>query len=112
MPTSKPLDYTPEQISISLTGRAIGHACRVKIMDLIVEHKKLTNKDLTELLKMSKSTVHDHLVKLWDADLITLGYHPHELCIGITKEQILKYKKLNTLFNFKPRKKFHLSHLD
>lgn len=111
MPTSKPLEYTPKQISISLTGRAVSHACRVKIMDLLIQYKSLTNKDLTELLQMSKSTVHDHIVKLWDADLITLDYSPHELSIGITKEQISRYKKLNGLFDFRAKKKFHIGHL-
>lgn len=112
MPTSKPLDYTPTQISISLTGRAVSHAGRVKIMDLLLVHKKLTNKDLSELLHLSKSTVHDHIIKLWDADLITLDYNPHELCIRVTKEQIIKYKKLNELFTFKAPKKYHIDHLD
>ena len=111
MPISKPLDYTPTQISISLTGRAISHAGRVKIMDLLVIHKKLTNKDLSELLQFSKSTVHDHIVKLWDADLITLDYNPHELCIRITEEQINRYKKLNKLFAFQAPKKYHIGHL-
>ncbi|WP_341904366.1 winged helix-turn-helix domain-containing protein [Fluviicola taffensis] len=112
MPTSKPLDYTPKQISISLTGRALSHPCRVKMIELLIKYPKLTNKDLTEMLHLSKSSVHIHLKKLWDAGLIDVSYSPHSLCIEITQEQILNYKKMETLFNFKTKKTYHLSHLE
>nr|WP_294860359.1 winged helix-turn-helix domain-containing protein [uncultured Fluviicola sp.] len=112
MPTLKPLDYSPKQISISLTGRAIGHPCRVKMIELLIKHPKLTNKDLTERLRLSKSTIHNHLTKLWDAGLINVSYSPHSLCVEITKEQIKIYKALETLFDFNPRKAYHLSLLE
>jgi DNA-binding transcriptional ArsR family regulator len=112
MPTLKPLVYSPKHISISLTGRAISHPCRVKMIELLIEHPKLTNKELTEILQLSKSTVHNHLTKLWDAGLINVSYFPHSLCVEITKEQILMYRKLEALFDFKPKKAYHLSLLD
>jgi DNA-binding MarR family transcriptional regulator len=112
MPTLKPFDYTPKQISISLAGRAIAHPCRVKMIELLIKYPQLTNKDLTEILHLSKSTVHNHLIKLWDAGLIDVSYSPHSLCIEITKEQIQNYKKLEALFNFEPRKTYHLSLLE
>lgn len=112
MPTSKPLDYTPKQLSISLTGRALSHPCRVKMIELLIKYPQLTNKDLTEILHLSKSTVHIHLKKLWDAGLIDVNYSPHLLCIEITQEQIINYKKMEALFNFKTRKTYHLSHLE
>lgn len=112
MPTSKPQDYSPKQISISLTGRALAHPCRIKMIELLIKYPNLTNKDLTEILHISKSAVHLHLKKLWDAGLININYFPHSLGIEITPEQIRNYKKLETLFNFETRKTYHLSHLE
>ncbi len=112
MPTLKPLDYTPKQISISLTGRAIAHPCRVKMIELLIKYPKLTNRELSERLHLSKSTIHDHLTKLWDAGLINVSYSPHSLCVEITREQIEMYKKLEALFDFKPKKAYHLSLLE
>ncbi|AEA45854.1 winged helix-turn-helix domain-containing protein [Fluviicola taffensis] len=109
MPTIKPLDYTPKQISISLLGRAIAHPCRVKMIELLIKYPKLTNKDLAEILHLSKSAIHTHLIKLWDAGLINVSYSPHSLCVEITQEQILNYRKLEAIFNFEQRKTYHLS---
>ncbi|WP_367242230.1 winged helix-turn-helix transcriptional regulator [uncultured Fluviicola sp.] len=112
MPTSRPQDYSPKQISISLTGRALAHPCRIKMIELLIKYPNLTNRELTEILHLSKSTVHLHLKKLWDAGLININYFPHSLGIEITPEQIRNYKKLETLFNFETRKTYHLSHLE
>lgn len=112
MPTLKPLDYTPKQISISLTGRAIAHPCRVKMIELLIKHPNLTNKELAERLRLSKSTIHDHLTKLWDAGLINVNYYPHSLGVEITKEQIQMYRKLEALFDFQSKKAYHLSLLE
>jgi predicted transcriptional regulator len=112
MPTSKPQDYSPKQISISLTGRALAHPCRIKMIELLIKYPNLTNRELAEILHLSKSTVHLHLKKLWDAGLININYFPHSLGIEITPEQIKTYKKLETLFNFETRKTYHLSHLE
>ena len=82
------------------------------MIELLIKYPNLTNKDLTEILRLSKSTIHIHLKKLWDAGLINVNYSPHSLCIEITDEQIRNYKKLEALFNFKTRKTYHLSHLE
>lgn len=112
MPTIKPLVYTTKQISISLIGRALAHPCRVKMIQLLIKHPCLTNRELTQRLQLSKSTIHDHLTKLWDAGLINVSYSPHSLCVEITSEQIEMYKKLEALFDFEPKKAYHLSLLD
>ncbi|WP_430406971.1 ArsR/SmtB family transcription factor [Fluviicola sp.] len=112
MPTFRPHDYSPKQISISLTGKALAHPCRVRMIELLIKHPNLTNKELTEILRISKSTVHIHLKKLWDAGLINASYFPHSLGIEITNEQIRNYKKLEALFNLETRKTYHLSHLE
>ncbi|MNJ91767.1 Bacterial regulatory protein, arsR family [compost metagenome] len=112
MPAFKPQDFSTKQLSISLTGRALAHPCRVRMIELLIKYPHLTNRDLTEMLRLSKSTVHLHLKKLWDAGLINVSYSPHSLSIQITDEQIRNYKKLERLFNFKTRKTYHLSHLE
>jgi DNA-binding MarR family transcriptional regulator len=112
MPTIKPSDYSTKQIAISLTARALAHPCRVKMVELLIQYPGLTNKELSELLHLSKSSVHIHLKKLWDAGLINVTYFPHALSLEITEKQIRNYRKLETLFNFKSRKTYHLSHLE
>lgn len=112
MPASKPLDYSAKEISISLTGRALAHPCRVKMIELLIKYPNLTNSELTRLLHLSTSTVHVHLKKLWDAGLINITYFPHSLGIEITDEQIRNYRKLEKLFEFETRKTYHLSHLE
>lgn len=112
MPTSKPLEYSPKQISVSLVGRALSHPCRVKMVELLIKNPKLTNRELTEILHLSKTSVHVHLKKLWDAGLIDVSYSPHSLCVEITEEQIEMYRKLEALFDFQPKKTYHLSLLE
>ncbi len=112
MPASKPQDYSPKHISISLTGRALAHPCRVKMIELLIKYPNLTNSELTQILHLSKSAVHVHLKKLWDAGLINVSYFPHSLGIEITDEQIRNYRKLEKLFKFETRKTYHLSHLE
>jgi predicted transcriptional regulator len=108
MPAIKPLEYTPKQVSLALLGRAISHPCRVKIVELLIKAPQLSNKELSDHLSLSKAAIHDHIMKLWDADLISLTYFPHSTCIEISKEQIKKYRKLESLFKFTRKKAYHL----
>lgn len=112
MPTIKPHDYTPKQISMSLAGRAIAHPCRIKIIDLLIENPKLSNKDLSEILSLSKATIHNHIVKLWEAGFISVTYKTHLLQIEISKDQQRSYKEFERLFQLKKQKHFHLGLLD
>ncbi len=108
----KYFDYSPQTISISLVGRALAHPCRVKIMELLLERNKLNNQEFADYFGMARSTIHDHLVKLWQADIIHIASEQGATVASITKDQIEKYTHLASLFTFERKDGFHLGVLD
>lgn len=75
MPASNKSYFTQEENKIALCGRAYAHPARVRIISILKENGYVRNSDLTHQLKLTKSTVHDHLKKLEDADLIRTEYN-------------------------------------
>lgn len=74
MPASKKSIFTNEENEIALLGRAYAHPARVRIISIIKEIGYVRNCDLVQILKLDKSTIHDHLKKLEDADLIKFEF--------------------------------------
>src|ERR1041384_1842800 len=74
MPATKTNNYAKENIDFSIFGRSFAHAARTTIVSLIKDKDDLTNRDLCNLLKLDKSTVHNHLKKMHEAGLITTFY--------------------------------------
>ena len=74
MPASKKSFFTPEENEIALFGRAYAHPARVRILSILAKNGYVRNCDLVNTLKLSKSTIHDHLKKLQDADLIRMEF--------------------------------------
>ncbi|MFA7273478.1 MAG: winged helix-turn-helix domain-containing protein [Crocinitomicaceae bacterium] len=70
MPASKKSFFTPEENQIALYGRAHAHPARVRILTVLDEKGYVRNCELSKILNLSKSTVHDHLKKLEVAQLI------------------------------------------
>lgn len=104
----KHFDYSPQVISISIVGRALAHPCRVKMAELLIEKKKLNNLDFVNYFGMTRSTIHDHLVKLWQADIIVINSEQEGTIVSMTKSQIEKYNLLTSLFSFETKDAFHL----
>lgn len=86
--------YSPEELNISQFGRAIAHPARAKMLLLLREYKSFRNTDMCRVLKMSVSTVHNHIKTLKEADLINLEYASHEYHITLKEENYLFYKDL------------------
>lgn len=108
----KYFDYSPQTLSISMVGRALAHPCRVKIMELLLERKKLNNQEFADYFGMTRSTIHDHLVKLWQADIIHIASEQGATIASITESQVEKYMLLAALFTFERKDGFHLGVLD
>jgi predicted transcriptional regulator len=104
----KYFNYSPQVISISLLGRALAHPCRVRMIELLIENKKLNNQGFAMYFGMTRSTIHDHLVKLWQADIITIQSEQGGTIASITESQIEKYNQLVSLFSFDIKDAFHL----
>lgn len=90
MPASKKKYFTLKENEIALVGRAMAHPARVRIMNLLDQQNFLRNCDLVNALSLSKSTVHDHLKKLTDADMIKTEYFMNSFYI--TKNNSVKVR--------------------
>lgn len=108
----KNFDYTPQSLTISLIGRALAHPCRVSIIELLINSPQLSNQDIATHFNMNRSTIHEHLIKLWEADLIYMTSSNGYNIASVRKDQIEKFKHLSALYSFHSKKAFHLGVLD
>ena len=76
MGSSKTYQFTQEEISLSLVGRALAHPARITILKYLKENGICRNVDLMPVLQLGKTTVHEHLLKLKDAGLIDVEFTP------------------------------------
>lgn len=112
MGSTKNFDYSEKNVSISLLGRALAHPCRVKIIELLIDHKELNNLYFTHYFGMTKSTIHDHLVKLWQANLIEVNSSQFGTAISMNENQIAMVDQLLSLFSFDTKDAYHLGVLN
>lgn len=104
--------YSPQAVSIASIGRALAHPCRVSIIDLLIINNRLSNQELAIHFNMNRSTIHEHLIKLWQGDLISIESLEGQCIASISDEQISKYQQLANLVRFHSKKSFHLAVLD
>lgn len=112
MGSTKHFDYSEEITALSLIGRAFAHPCRVKMVKLLIEAKKLSNQDLSDYFGMSRSTIHDHLVKLWQGGIIEMSYCQTGTQVSIKDEQLDFINQLVTHLSFHTKDAYHLGVLD
>jgi predicted transcriptional regulator len=82
MPASKIENFSVENIESAQIGRAFAHPTRVHIFNILNENSHTRNKDLTKILKLTKSTIHSHLKKLEEAGMIQISYHQKSYLIS------------------------------
>ena len=112
MGTTKRFEYSEETISVSLLGRALAHPCRVKIVELLIDNKELNNLYFTLYFGMTRSTIHDHLVKLWQANMIEVNSSQIGTIISMNENQIALVSQLLAFFSFDTKDAYHLGVLD
>lgn len=108
MGSTKNFYYSERNISISLLGRALAHPCRVKIVELLIDNKELNNLYFSNYFGMTKSTIHDHLVKLWQANLIEVNSSQFGTLISMNEDQINLVDQLLSFFSFDTKDAYHL----
>jgi DNA-binding transcriptional ArsR family regulator len=81
MPASKKSSFTLKENEIALFGRAYAHPARVRILTILEKNGFVRNCDLIQKLKLDKSTIHHHLKKLEDADLIRTEFYMNSFYI-------------------------------
>jgi DNA-binding MarR family transcriptional regulator len=89
MPVKKTEQFSTLENQIATIGRALSHPARIRIIELTQENGCTRNVDLIKLLNLSKSSVHNHIQKLVEADLIRLKYYPNQYLIHLTKNGLL-----------------------
>lgn len=94
MGASKTNQYAEKTKNIAKIAFAISHPARVHIIEKIREYGFIRNADLMPLLSLSVSTIHDHVIKLKNADIIEIEFHPNEYHLRLNP------KNLSYLVNF------------
>jgi hypothetical protein len=90
MPVSKKQFFTIEENQFALVGRALSHPARIRILQILNEKSPVRNCDLIDILKLAKSTVHDHLKKMEEAGLIQTDYFLN--CFYVSKNNLADHK--------------------
>ena len=73
MPASKSKLFTIQEQQMALLGRALAHPARVRILSVLNQNGFTTNRDLIPVLRLSKTTIQNHVKKLEEADLLRLN---------------------------------------
>lgn len=90
MGASKTYQYTTKTKNIAKIASALSHPARVLIIETLREQHFIRSVDLMPLLNLSGVTVHHHVQKLLQADLIDVDFHPNEYHLRL-KPQNLTY---------------------
>lgn len=98
----KPFDYTHFELAVASGARALNHPCRVKMMHLVHETPGINSIELSRFFKMSKSTIHDHLLKLKDAGFINMEYHVHSYRLFVDPDGFHRFLSFETFFGQSP----------
>jgi|TARA_R110000737_G_scaffold17480_2_gene35205 DNA-binding transcriptional ArsR family regulator len=88
MPASKKSFFTIEENEIAQLGRAYAHPARVRILSILNENGFVRNCDLAQTMDLDKSTIHGHLRKLEDADLIRTEFYKNSYYIYRNEDQL------------------------
>lgn len=98
----KPYDYTFFELSVASGARALNHPCRVKIMHLVHDNPGITNLHLAKYFKMSISTIHNHLLKLKDAEFIQFEYYFNSYKLSVNDSAYQRFLAFENFFGQSP----------
>lgn len=98
----KPFNYSLFELSVASGARALNHPCRVKIMHLIHDNPGITNLDLAKYFNMAPSTIHQHLLKLKDAELIHFDYHFNNYKLFVDDQAYQRFLAFENFFGQSP----------
>lgn len=74
MGISKTQQYSQKTLANSKIGMAVAHPARIEILKAIRAKEFVTNQEMSKQLKLSVSTIHEHVRKLIDAELVSTEY--------------------------------------
>lgn len=88
MGATKTNHYSYDVIKIANLANALGHPARITIIKALKENVFVRNSDFQNLLQLSQTAVHSHLLKLKTAKIIQFQYSPHEYQISLVPENL------------------------
>lgn len=92
MGTSKIVNYSEEELSVSMYAKALSHPARVAILSLLLKKQACVCGDIVGELPISQSTVSQHLKALKEAGLIKGDIEGVSVCYCINEEAWQKAK--------------------
>lgn len=98
----KPFNYTFFELSVASGARALNHPCRVKMMHLIHENPGITNLELAKHFKMATSTMHNHILKLKDAEFIHFNYNYNTYQLFVDDQAYQRFLTFENFFGQSP----------
>jgi DNA-binding transcriptional ArsR family regulator len=97
MPASKANQFSSKEQELAILGRALSHPARVRILSILNEKASVRNVDLIKPLRLSKSTIQNHVKKLDEAGLVKIDFFMN--CFHISKSPNADFK-LESYLNF------------
>ena len=88
MGASKASHFSQDLRDLSLTARALAHPARVSIINELKQSSAMRSIDLSISLQLHPSTIHKHLQRLKDANLIEMEYAFHHYTIRLISENL------------------------
>ena len=86
MPASKTDQYSDQNKRIALLARALAHPARIRIIEILRTYGSCRNTDFVGELTISKNSVHSHLEKLKDAELIYCQFNQNSFKIDLNEQ--------------------------
>jgi DNA-binding transcriptional ArsR family regulator len=74
MGASKTAHYSKNEIEEALVGRALAHPARIRIIHILDKMQTANSMELTGLLELNLTSVHNHLNKLIDANIVSVEF--------------------------------------
>lgn len=76
--------------------KTVGHAQRLKILDLLQKRGKLSVKEIYENVGISQSNASQHLKALEDIEILTSEREGKNICYSIHNQEVLKLLRCMT----------------
>lgn len=80
--------YSKETIQLAKLANALGHPARITIIKILKENSYFRNVEFQQILKLSQTAVHNHLLRLKTANIIEFNYYPHEYHVNLISENL------------------------
>jgi DNA-binding transcriptional ArsR family regulator len=97
MGASKTSQFNQQTIQLATIARALAHPARITIIEHLLNHQCIMQKEIPSIVKLSPVTVHDHISKLKDANLLDFHFVHNQYMVS------LKLNDISILTNFLPQ---------